>query len=61
MGKIEEAMDIEEFQELTEKLTQELEDMVKLRYSEEKQTVLQNKKMDLYDMIEKLKRRVELY
>jgi hypothetical protein len=61
MGKIEEAMDIEEFQELTDKLTQELEDMVKLRYSEAKQTALQNKKMDLYDMIEKLKRRVELY
>ncbi len=54
-------MDLADFDDLVELIRNQLELLVEERYAGEGEISLNNKKMDVLDSIEKLKRRVEMY
>jgi hypothetical protein len=54
-------MDLADFEDLIELIQSQLELLVEERYNGAGAVTLSNKKMDLFDSIDKLKRRVEMY
>jgi hypothetical protein len=61
MGTIQREMDLSDFDALLELIRSELELLVDCRYEIGNNVSHNNKKMDVLDAVEKLKRRVEMY
>ncbi len=61
MGTLQKEMDIADFEDLLELIRSELELLVQGRYETGTGVSLNNKKMDVLDAVDKLKRRIEMY
>ena len=61
MGTIQREMDLSDFDSLLELIRSELELLVEGRYDSESNISLTNKKMDVLEAVDKLKRRIEMY
>lgn len=61
MESLKQEMDIADFESLLELIRSELELLVEGRYDSERNVSLTNKKMDVLDAVDKLKRRIEMY
>jgi hypothetical protein len=61
MGTIEQEMDLEDFQGILDSISEEIRTLVNTRYSSNDNISMYNKKLELYERIEGLKRRIDLY
>ena len=61
MGTLQREIDLADFEDLLELIRSELELLVQGRYEPGSNVGLSNKKMDVLDAVDKLKRRVEMY
>ena len=61
MGTIQREMDLADFDSLLELIRSELELLVEERYETGNNVELSNRKMDVLDAVDKLKKRVEMY
>lgn len=61
MKSLQQEIDLADFDSLLELIRNELDLLVNGRYDPETNISLTNKKMDVLDAVEKLKRRIEMY
>ncbi len=61
MSSLKSEMDLADFEDLLDLIRGEIQLLVERRYEQGSMAAIQDKKMDIYEAVEKLRRRIEMY